>query len=188
MPACSELKCSSLLVCFLHWQQLTACAAVCGTALLPVVNPPNEQEAAEASKAARLKKGQQLPLVQVAWLCSRHCCLTAFLPAFAVNPPNEQEAAEASKAARLKKGQQLPLVQRVGLLAVRGAEVVEVRDEEGGLMNDFTGRVRLDERKPPKGERAGHILAGSAGLGLEGENGIAAACCLWWTCGMRRVG
>jgi hypothetical protein len=69
-----------------------------------------------------------------------------------VNPPNEQEAAEASKAARLRKGQQLPLVQRVGLLAVRGAEVVEARDEEGGLMNDFTGRVRLDERKPPKGK------------------------------------
>lgn len=39
-----------------------------------------------------------------------------------------------------------------GLLAVRGAEVVEVRDEEGGLMNDFTGRVRLEDRKPPKGE------------------------------------
>lgn len=38
-----------------------------------------------------------------------------------------------------------------GLLAVRGAEVVEVRDEEGGLMNDFTGRVRLEDRKPPKG-------------------------------------
>jgi intron-binding protein aquarius len=76
--------------------------------------------------------------------------LMLLLPA--VNPPNEQEAAEAAKAAKLKKGQQLPLVQRVGLLAVRGAEVVEVRDEEGGLMNDFTGRVRLDERKPPKGE------------------------------------
>jgi len=27
-----------------------------------------------------------------------------------------------------------------------------VRDEEGGLMNDFTGRVRLEDRKPPKGE------------------------------------
>jgi intron-binding protein aquarius len=39
-----------------------------------------------------------------------------------------------------------------GLLAVRGAEVVEVRDEEGGLMNDFTGRVRIEDRKPPKGE------------------------------------
>jgi hypothetical protein len=25
-------------------------------------------------------------------------------------------------------------------------------DEEGCLMNDFTGRVRLDKRKPPKGE------------------------------------
>lgn len=34
---------------------------------------------------------------------------------------------------------------------MRGAEVVEVRDEEGGLMNDFTGRVRIEDRKPPKG-------------------------------------
>lgn len=42
-----------------------------------------------------------------------------------------------------------------GLLAVRGAEVVEVRDEEGGLMNDFTGRVRFEDRKPPKGECVG---------------------------------
>jgi hypothetical protein len=42
-----------------------------------------------------------------------------------------------------------------GLLAVRGAEVVEVRDEDGGLMNDFTGRVRLEDRKPPKGTQQG---------------------------------
>uniref|UniRef100_A0A383WJ31 Uncharacterized protein n=1 Tax=Tetradesmus obliquus TaxID=3088 RepID=A0A383WJ31_TETOB len=76
-----------------------------------------------------------------------------------VNPPNEQEAAEAAEAARLRKGQPLPLVQRVGLLAVRGAEVVEVRDEEGGLMNDFTGRVRLDERKPPKGFVRTYVVA-----------------------------
>lgn len=45
-----------------------------------------------------------------------------------------------------------------GLLAVRGAEVVEVRDEEGGLMNDFTGRVRLEDRKPPKGECGTSVL------------------------------
>jgi intron-binding protein aquarius len=31
--------------------------------------------------------------------------------------------------------------------------VVDVWNEEGGLMNDFTGRVRPDERKPPKGEQ-----------------------------------
>jgi hypothetical protein len=40
---------------------------------------------------------------------------------------------------------------------VRGAEVVEVRDEEGGLMNDFTGRVRLEDRKPPKGESTQNV-------------------------------
>lgn len=69
----------------------------------------------------------------------------------AVNPPDELELAQATAAAGAGSASQLPLVQRTGLLAVRGAEVVEVRDEEGGLMNDFTGRVRLDERKPPKG-------------------------------------
>ena len=74
----------------------------------------------------------------------------------AVNPPNEDEllemAAATSSGTAAAAAAELPLVQRVGLLAVRGAEIVEVRDEEGGLMNDFTGRVRLDERKPPKGE------------------------------------
>lgn len=39
----------------------------------------------------------------------------------------------------------------LGLVAVRGCEVVEVRDEEENLMNDFTGRVRRDEAKPPVG-------------------------------------
>jgi intron-binding protein aquarius len=30
--------------------------------------------------------------------------------------------------------------------------VIEIRDEEGGLMNDYTGRIKRDEWKPPKGE------------------------------------
>ncbi|KAK9733643.1 hypothetical protein RND81_04G081100 [Saponaria officinalis] len=42
--------------------------------------------------------------------------------------------------------------QRLGLQYVRGCEVIEVRDEEGNLMNDFTGRIKRDEWKPPKGE------------------------------------
>lgn len=41
--------------------------------------------------------------------------------------------------------------ERYGLQVVRGAEIIEVRDEEGSLMNDFTGRVRPDERKPAAG-------------------------------------
>ncbi|CAK9317062.1 unnamed protein product [Citrullus colocynthis] len=42
--------------------------------------------------------------------------------------------------------------QRLGLQCVRGCEIIEIRDEEGTLMNDFTGRIKPDEWKPPKGE------------------------------------
>ncbi|XP_041989829.1 RNA helicase aquarius-like [Salvia splendens] len=42
--------------------------------------------------------------------------------------------------------------QKLGLQYVRGCEIIEMRDEEGTLMNDFTGRVKRDEWKPPKGE------------------------------------
>ncbi|WCJ39022.1 P-loop containing nucleoside triphosphate hydrolases superfamily protein [Euphorbia peplus] len=42
--------------------------------------------------------------------------------------------------------------QRLGLQYVRGCEVIEIRDEEGSLMNDFTGRIKREEWKPPKGE------------------------------------
>lgn len=42
--------------------------------------------------------------------------------------------------------------QKLGLQCVRGCEVIEMRDEEGTLMNDFTGRIKRDEWKPPKGE------------------------------------
>uniref|UniRef100_A0A0E0NVY2 Intron-binding protein aquarius N-terminal domain-containing protein n=1 Tax=Oryza rufipogon TaxID=4529 RepID=A0A0E0NVY2_ORYRU len=42
--------------------------------------------------------------------------------------------------------------ERLGLQCVRGCEVIEIRDEEGSLMNDFTGRIKREEWKPPKGE------------------------------------
>ncbi|XP_074312287.1 uncharacterized protein LOC141647837 [Silene latifolia] len=42
--------------------------------------------------------------------------------------------------------------QRLGLQYVRGCEVIEVQDEEGNPMNDFTGKNKRDEWKPPKGE------------------------------------
>ncbi|KAM1607720.1 hypothetical protein ACFXTH_028453 [Malus domestica] len=42
--------------------------------------------------------------------------------------------------------------QRLGLQYVRGCEIIEIRDEEGTLMNDYTGRIKRDEWKPPKGE------------------------------------
>ncbi|KAL2560065.1 hypothetical protein AAZV13_20G000600 [Glycine max] len=42
--------------------------------------------------------------------------------------------------------------QKLGLQFVRGCEVIEIRDEEGNLMNDFSGKIKRDEWKPPKGE------------------------------------
>ncbi|TKY69055.1 Intron-binding protein aquarius [Spatholobus suberectus] len=42
--------------------------------------------------------------------------------------------------------------QKLGLQCVRGCEIIEIRDEEGNLMNDFSGRIKRDEWKPPKGE------------------------------------
>ncbi|EPS73528.1 hypothetical protein M569_01225, partial [Genlisea aurea] len=42
--------------------------------------------------------------------------------------------------------------QRLGLQFVRGCEVIEIHDEEGTLMNDFTGKIKRDEWKPPKGD------------------------------------
>jgi intron-binding protein aquarius len=40
-----------------------------------------------------------------------------------------------------------------GLVTVRGCEVVEVKDEKGQLLNDFTGRVRREDVRPPQGTR-----------------------------------
>ncbi len=68
------------------------------------------------------------------------------LPPCAVSPP------DAADLSAMSAGGAPPSVcQRYGVAAVRGAEVIEVRDEGGNLMNDFTGRVRPDERKVPEG-------------------------------------
>ncbi|WJX17061.1 hypothetical protein P8452_07016 [Trifolium repens] len=42
--------------------------------------------------------------------------------------------------------------QKLGLQYVRGCEVIEIRDEEGTLMNDFSGKSKREDWKPPKGE------------------------------------
>ena len=90
-----------------------------------------------------------------------YCCTDA------VDPPEEADQAAMAAAAVAKRRSQGPqggkgrggnqrdsglVAAQAGLKIVRGAEVVEVRDEGGGLMNDFTGRVRPDERQPPQGE------------------------------------
>ncbi|GLT61707.1 hypothetical protein SLA2020_343940 [Shorea laevis] len=64
--------------------------------------------------------------------------LLSIRPSF--EPLSAEEAAKAS------------VPQRLGLQYVRGCEIIEIRDEEGTLMNDFTGRIKRDEWKPPKGE------------------------------------
>lgn len=55
-------------------------------------------------------------------------------------PLSDEEAEKAS------------VPQKLGLQYVRGCEIIEIRDEEGILMNDFTGRIKRDEWKPPKGD------------------------------------
>lgn len=42
-------------------------------------------------------------------------------------------------------------MEKYGLVYCRGCEVIEVKDEDGKLMNDFTGRVKPDQRRPPAG-------------------------------------
>ncbi|KAL3732608.1 hypothetical protein ACJRO7_029278 [Eucalyptus globulus] len=64
--------------------------------------------------------------------------LLSIRPSF--EPLSSEEASKAS------------VPQRLGLQYVRGCEIIEIRDEDGTLMNDFTGRIKRDEWKPPKGE------------------------------------
>lgn len=48
---------------------------------------------------------------------------------------------------------------KLGLVYVRGGEVVEVRDAKDRLMNDFTGRVQPDQRFPPDGLKRTLVLS-----------------------------
>lgn len=52
--------------------------------------------------------------------------------------------------AKFQNGE-ITALQAQGLMYVRGCEVIEIRDEAGVLMNDFTGRIHPDEWQPPKG-------------------------------------
>ncbi|GFR52139.1 hypothetical protein Agub_g14654, partial [Astrephomene gubernaculifera] len=63
-----------------------------------------------------------------------------------IRPPDAAAAAAAHA-----DGREPSVAEKHGLVYVRGCEVIEVRDEGGRLMNDFTGRVRRDEVKPPEG-------------------------------------
>jgi hypothetical protein len=50
-------------------------------------------------------------------------------------------------------------MERFGLQHVRGCEVIELRDAEGKLMNDFTGRARREQWSPPKGTERTLLVA-----------------------------
>ncbi|KAK9820367.1 hypothetical protein WJX72_009525 [[Myrmecia] bisecta] len=56
-------------------------------------------------------------------------------------------------------GKALDPAEQHGLVYVRGCEVLEVKDEEGGLMNDFTGRVKREEWHPPVGTKRTLMVA-----------------------------
>ncbi|KAK8946189.1 hypothetical protein KSP40_PGU019610 [Platanthera guangdongensis] len=71
--------------------------------------------------------------------------LLSIRPSF--EPLSQEEAAKST------------VPEKLGLQFVRGCEVIEVRDEEGVLMNDFTGRIKRDEWKPPKGELRTVVVA-----------------------------
>ncbi|KAE9595341.1 putative intron-binding protein aquarius [Lupinus albus] len=64
--------------------------------------------------------------------------LLSIRPSF--EPLSEEEEGKAS------------VPQKLGLQYVRGCEIIEIRDEEGTLMNDFSGKIKRDEWKPPKGD------------------------------------
>jgi len=63
-----------------------------------------------------------------------------------IRPPTDQEA-----AAMHVDGREPSPMERFGLVYCRGCEVIEVKDEDGKLMNDFTGRVKIDQKRPPRG-------------------------------------
>mmetsp|Transcript_15961 Transcript_15961/g.37841 ORF Transcript_15961/g.37841 Transcript_15961/m.37841 type:complete len:1392 (+) Transcript_15961:941-5116(+) len=63
-----------------------------------------------------------------------------------IRPPTEQEA-----ASMYANGRQPGPMEKYGLVYCRGCEVIEVKDEDGHLMNDFTGRVKPDQQRPPAG-------------------------------------
>jgi len=63
-----------------------------------------------------------------------------------IRPPAAAEVAQM-----YAEGAEPGVREKYGLVAVRGCEVIEVRDEGGKLMNDFTGRVKREQWMPPEG-------------------------------------
>jgi hypothetical protein len=79
----------------------------------------------------------------------------------AVMPPSEKEAAAQRQL------QTVSVPDRYGLQRVRGAEVIEMKDEEGNLINDFTGMASnaADHRSSIRTTRWGLQVAVSRSCG-----------------------
>ena len=67
--------------------------------------------------------------------------------------------AAGAQAVGRKKRSKVPPHLKYGLRYVRGCEIIEVKDEDGNLVNDFTGRVKPEDRKPPKGDKRTLLVA-----------------------------
>lgn len=68
-------------------------------------------------------------------------------------------ANEGEENGAKQEGERKSVPERFGLKFVRGAEVVEMRDEVGTLMNDFSGRTKREDVKPPEGNERTILLA-----------------------------
>lgn len=58
-----------------------------------------------------------------------------------------------------QRGGKKSVPEQYGLKFVRGAELVEMRDEVGTLMNDFSGRTKREDVRPPEGDERTVLLA-----------------------------
>lgn len=72
-----------------------------------------------------------------------------------VRPPDALTQSEVTASSQ----EEMAVPDRYGLQYVRGGEVIEIRDETGKLMNDYTGRVKFDEITPPQGFLRTVVLA-----------------------------
>jgi hypothetical protein len=52
-----------------------------------------------------------------------------------------------------------PIMERYGLQHVRGCEVIELRDGEGKLLNDFSGRNKREAWAPARGTERTLVVA-----------------------------
>uniref|UniRef100_A0A1D2ABG5 Intron-binding protein aquarius n=2 Tax=Auxenochlorella protothecoides TaxID=3075 RepID=A0A1D2ABG5_AUXPR len=68
-----------------------------------------------------------------------------------LRPPDAYAQSAAAESGAGDGGTGASLMRKYGLDYVRGCEVIEMRDEDGQLLNDFTGRVRPDQVTRPKG-------------------------------------